>query len=102
MVAEVKCSKPTITNGTVAPDVATIEQGAAYTVACDEGYTIAGGATLTCQDTGDFDQTPTCEGSSVKKALFQPFSSWISKKIEQFTDNNRRNFKNKKIKRIYI
>ena len=59
----VTCDQPTITNGTVTPASATVEQGQSYEVSCDSGYTISGATTMTCQADTTFDGTPTCEGT---------------------------------------
>ena len=55
------CPKPTIADGTVAPEDATVAFGATYAVTCGTGFTVNGGATMTCQDGNTFDVTPTCE-----------------------------------------
>ena len=60
----VECNQPTITNGSVAPALAsTVEQGETYEVSCDSGYTLSGSPNMTCQSNGTFDQTPTCQGT---------------------------------------
>ena len=56
------CSKPTITDGTVDPDDATVRVTETYTVTCDTDFTISGTDTMTCGSDGTFDETPTCEG----------------------------------------
>ena len=60
----VECNQPTITNGSVAPALAsTDEQGETYEVSCDSDFTLSGSPNMTCQSNGTFDQTPTCEGT---------------------------------------
>ena len=60
----VECNQPTITNGSVAPaNESTVEQGQTYEVSCDSGFTLSGSPDMTCQSSGTFDQTPTCQGT---------------------------------------
>ena len=62
-----ECDKPTITGGAVSPANATVEQGESYEVTCDNGYTINGSTSMTCQADTNFDETPTCEGTVLYK-----------------------------------
>ena len=48
------------------PSDATVDYGASYEVTCTTGYTMSGASTMTCQDGGSFDQTPTCEGNNLE------------------------------------
>ena len=60
----VECDQPTITNGSVAPaNESTVEEGESYEVSCDSGFTLSGSPDMTCQSSGTFDQTPTCQGT---------------------------------------
>ena len=56
------CSKPTITDGTVDPDDDTVVVDDTYTITCNTHYTLSGSATMTCESSESFDQTPICEG----------------------------------------
>ena len=56
----VKCGKPVITDGAMTPDEATIEPGATYEVSCVTGHTLSGASRMTCLDTGELDQIPSC------------------------------------------
>ena len=58
----VACDQPTITNGTVTPASATVEQGQSYEVSCDSGFTISGATTMICRANGTISDMPTCEG----------------------------------------
>ena len=62
-ISAAKCNQPTITNGSVTPATATVEQGDTYEASCDSGFTLSGWATMTCQSNGTFGQIPTCEGT---------------------------------------
>ena len=56
------CDQPTITNGTVTPASATVEQGQSYEISCDSGFTISGATTMICRANGSLSDMPTCEG----------------------------------------
>lgn len=60
------CLLPTIANGVVTPDTATVEIGDQYLVTCADHFTLAGNAAMMCQDDNVFDQTPTCQASVVE------------------------------------
>ena len=63
MFSEITCDKPSFTQGTVAPDDATVAFEGTYTVTCNSGWELTGtSATMTCTSTGGFDQTPSCTG----------------------------------------
>ena len=56
------CAKPSISDGSVSPSEATVNNGATYEVTCDDGFAISGASTMICGADGGFDQTPTCQG----------------------------------------
>ena len=56
------CAKPFISDGSVSPSEATVNNGATYEVTCDDGFVISGASTMICGADGGFDQTPTCQG----------------------------------------
>ena len=64
MFSGITCDQPTITDGTVAPDDATVAFEGTYTVTCNSGSEIAGTGNpiMTCTSIDDFDQTPSCTG----------------------------------------
>jgi len=57
----VTCTKPEIANATLGPETATINSTDTYTVTCDEGFTISGSPTVTCQSDGNLSELPTCQ-----------------------------------------
>ena len=50
----------------MSPSDESVEYEETYAVTCSSGYTISGTITMTCQDDGMFDQTPTCEQGKLK------------------------------------
>ena len=53
------CTKPTVSNGSIQPDSATIADGAEYTVTCSNAFTMSGDAQVTCTN-GVLSAAPTC------------------------------------------
>ena len=60
------CAKQFISDGSVSPSEATVNNGATYEVTCDDGFVISGASTMICGADGGFDQTPTCQGKRDK------------------------------------
>jgi len=58
------CDKPTIDNGSVEPDSATIASASSYTVTCGDGYEVSGSASVTCTN-GTLSALPTCEAATI-------------------------------------
>ena len=59
-ISVVTCDKPTINDGSVVPDDATIESGEDYTLTCDTGFELSGSATIACTDGVLTDPLPSC------------------------------------------
>ena len=57
------CTKPTVSNGSIQPDSATIADGAQYTVTCNNDFAISGDAQVTCTN-GVLSAAPTCSDTS--------------------------------------
>ena len=63
----VTCTVPDHDHGSEQPS-GTLDYQQTYTLTCDAGYTISGEATAsttataTCQESGTFDTTPSCQG----------------------------------------
>ena len=56
----VKCSEPTITNGTTFPATSTIDYLETYNLTCSEGFTASSDDLMNCQANGTLDVTHTC------------------------------------------
>ena len=64
------CAQPTITNGSMTPDEATIEYGDRYTPVCDAGYNISSTEALVCGGGGVLSPSaPTCTSTYIYDLL---------------------------------
>ena len=64
LFSAITCAKPTISQAALTPSTDPIAYDAEYTVACNTGYKISGGAKMKCGANGGFDQTPSCIGTT--------------------------------------
>ena len=59
-ISVVTCDKPTINDGSVEPDDATIVSGEDYTLTCDTGFELSGSPTIACTEGVLPDPLPSC------------------------------------------
>ena len=81
------CNKPTVANGAVSPDTATVEEGQKYTVTCSGGSILEGNVnTFTCGADGNVTpasitckaaEQPSCNKPTVANAVLSPATATV-------------------------